>query len=73
MKEDMKNFETALSELEALVRKLESDVAIDEATKAFAEGIRLSKICMEELKAEKGKISLLIDELNNLTEEITID
>ena len=52
MKEDMKNFETALSELEALVRKLESDVAIDEATKAFAEGIRLSKIWMEELKAE---------------------
>ena len=39
MKEDMKNFETALSELEALVRKLESDVAIDEATKAFAEGL----------------------------------
>ena len=73
MKEDMKNFETALGELESLVKKLESDVAIDEATKAFTEGIRLSKICMEELKAEKGKISLLIDELNNLTEEITID
>jgi exodeoxyribonuclease VII small subunit len=73
MKEEMKNFETALSELESLVRKLESDIAIDEATKAFAEGIRLSIICMEELKAEKGKISLLIDELNNLTEEITID
>ncbi len=73
MKEDMKNFETALQELEGLVRKLESDIAIDEATKAFAEGIRLSKVCMEELKAEKGKIALLIDELNNLTEEITID
>ena len=28
---------------------------------------------LEELKAEKGKISLLVDELNNLTEEITID
>ena len=73
MKEDMKNFETALGQLEALVKQLESDIAIDEATKAFAEGIRLSKVCMEELKAEKGKISLLIDELNNLTEEITID
>jgi exodeoxyribonuclease VII small subunit len=73
MDKEMKKFEDALSELEAIVKKLESDLPIDEATKAFEQGIKLSKTCMDELKAEKGKISLLVDDLNKLTEEITID
>ncbi len=73
MKEDMKKFEEALANLEALVKKLENDLPIDEATKAFEEGIKLSKTCMEQLKEEKGKIALLVDDLNKLTEEITIE
>ena len=73
MADEMKKFEEALAELEALVKKLESDLPIDEATKAFEKGIKLSKACMDELKAEKGKISLLVDDLNKLTEEIIIE
>ena len=69
----MKKFEEALSELETIVRKLEGDLPIDEATKAFERGIQLSKTCMDELKEEKGKISLLVDYLNKLTEEFIID
>lgn len=69
----MKKFEEALSELETIVRKLEGDLPIDEATKAFERGIQLSKTCMDELKEEKGKISLLVDDLNKLTEEFIID
>lgn len=69
----MKKFEEALSELETIVRKLEGDLPIDEATKAFERGIQLSKTCMDELKEEKGKISLLVDDLNKLTEEFVID
>lgn len=69
----MKKFEEALGELETIVRKLESDLPIDEATKAFERGIQLSKTCMDELKEEKGKISLLVDDLNKLTEEFIID
>lgn len=69
----MKKFEEALGELETIVRKLEGDLPIDEATKAFERGIQLSKICMDELKEEKGKISLLVDDLNKLTEEFIID
>ncbi len=71
--EEIKKFEEALAQLELLVKKLENDVPIDEATKAFEEGIRLSKTCMDELKEEKGKIALLVDDLNKLTEEITIE
>ncbi|MBR2919668.1 MAG: exodeoxyribonuclease VII small subunit [Clostridia bacterium] len=70
---EMKKFEEALGELETIVRKLEGDLPIDEATKAFERGIQLSKICMDELKEEKGKISLLVDDLNKLTEEFIID
>lgn len=69
----MKKFEEALSELETIVRKLEGDLPIDEATKAFERGIQLSKTCMDELKEEKGKISLLVDDLNKLIEEFIID
>ena len=70
---EMKKFEEALGELETIVRKLEGDLPIDEATKVFERGIQLSKTCMDELKEEKGKISLLVDDLNKLTEEFIID
>lgn len=70
---EMKKFEEALSELEGIVRKLESDMPLDEAVKAFERGIELSKTCIETLKAEKGKLSLLVDDINNLTEQFNLD
>ncbi len=73
MNEEMKKFEEALAELELLVKRLENDVPVDEATKAFEEGIKLSKICMDDLNGEKGKLELLMDDLNKITEEFKID
>ena len=70
---EIKKFEEALSELESIVKKLEGDIPLDEAMNAFAKGIELSKICMENLKAEKGKLALLVDDINNLTEEMKLD
>lgn len=70
---EMKKFETALGELEDIVRKLEGDMPLDQAVKAFERGIELSKTCIETLKAEKGKLSLLIDDINNLTEQFDLD
>ncbi|MCQ2603209.1 MAG: exodeoxyribonuclease VII small subunit [Clostridia bacterium] len=72
MKEEMKKFEEALQELEGLVAKLEKDIPLDEATKAFEDGIKLSKICLDDLNAEKGKLEELVDDLNNITEKIEI-
>ncbi len=71
--QEMKKFEQALAELEALVKKLENDVPLDEATKAFEEGIDLSKTCLTGLSKEKGKLAQLVDDLNNLTNEFKID
>ena len=69
----IKKFAEALSELEGIVKKLEGDIPLDEAMNAFEKGIELSKICMENLKAEKGKLALLVDDINNLTEEMKLD
>lgn len=70
---EMKKFEEALNELEAIVKQLEGDMPLDEAVKAFERGIELSRICTEALKTEKGKLSLLVDDINNLTEEFNLD
>lgn len=70
---EIKKFEEALAELEAIVKKLEGDISLDEAVKAFEKGIELSKICIADLKAEKGRLSLLVDDINNLTEDLKLD
>ncbi len=70
---EIKKFEEALKELESIVKKLEGDMPLDEAIKAFEKGIELSKICIEDLKAEKGKLALLVDDIKNVTEELNLD
>ncbi len=70
---EIKKFEEALKELESIVKKLEGDLPLDEAIKAFEKGIELSKICIEDLKAEKGKLALLVDDIKNVTEELKLD
>lgn len=70
---EIKKFEEALQELEEIVRQLEGDMPLDQAVKAFEKGIELSKICISDLKAEKGKLTLLVDDINNLTEELKLD
>lgn len=70
---DTKKFEESLKQLEDIVRRLEGDMPLDEAVAAFEKGIELSKVCIETLKAEKGKLSLLVDDINNLIEQLKID
>lgn len=70
---EIKKFEEALKELEAVVRKLEGDVPLDEAIDDFKRGVELSKLCFESLKAEKGKLQLLVDDINKLTEDFKLD
>lgn len=70
---EIKKFEESIQELENIVKKLEVDTPLEESVKYFERGIELSKICLETLKAEKGKLSLLIDDLNNLTEQFDVE
>ena len=55
------------------MQKLESDLPLDQAIAAFEKGIALTKVCLEELKAEKGKLALLTDDLNKITEEFDLE
>ena len=70
---EIKKFEDALGELEAIVKQLEGDIPLDEAFKAFHQRIQFSNLCIADLKAEKGKLALLVDDINNLTEELKLD
>ncbi len=54
------SFEEAMSELEAVVRRLENgQVKLEEAVQAYERGVKLKNICTEKLQNAKSKIDLL--------------
>ena len=54
-------FEEALQKLEALVAKMEEgDLPLEEALKAFEEGVRLAKFCTGKLDEAERKVEKLI-------------
>ena len=53
-------FETALSELETVIAKLEdSNTPLDEALKLYEKGISLVRVCNERLESAEQKIKIL--------------
>ncbi|MDW3206735.1 MAG: exodeoxyribonuclease VII small subunit [Alphaproteobacteria bacterium] len=51
------SFEEAMSELEAIVRKLESgEIKLEESIDAYERGSRLKEHCQEKLKNAKARI-----------------
>lgn len=63
------DFESALSDLEAVVEQLESgDLPLEESLKAFEKGIALTRHCQSALKAAELKVKELTenDELVDL-------
>ena len=57
-------FETALSELEHVIAKLESqDTSLDDAMKLYEKGMSLVRVCTERLESAEQKIKLL--QMNN--------
>jgi len=64
-KKKEKTFNEAISELEAIVEKMESqDVQLEEAIKEFQEGMELSKICSDKLKNFEKQIYTLTQDEN---------
>ncbi len=60
LEEEIK-FEDALEQLEEIVEKLETgDLPLEEALKAFEEGIKLSRFCSEQLNEAELRIEKLI-------------
>lgn len=64
-------FETALSELEKIIDKLESsETPLDEALKLYEKGISLVRVCSNRLDSAEQKIKLLRHSKEGITEEI---
>jgi exodeoxyribonuclease VII small subunit len=54
-------FEEALQKLEAIVSKMEEgDLPLEEALKAFEEGVKLAKFCTGKLDEAERKVEKLI-------------
>ena len=55
------DFEQSLSELEALVQKLEQgDVPLEEALKTFERGVALTRQCQTALRTAQQKVEVLL-------------
>ncbi len=53
-------FEEALSQLEALVARLEAgNLPLEEALRAFEEGVRLTRLCSARLEDAERRVHLL--------------
>lgn len=70
MEEENISFESAMEELELIAKSLEKgDLNLDESVKQFEKGIKLSKKCNEILESAEKRISILIQDGENLKEE----
>lgn len=62
-----KTFESALVELEAIVKELESgSVDLDNAIKKYSEAMELAKFCSEKLKDATDKVNKILMENGEL-------
>jgi len=56
----IKDFEAAIAELEAIVKKLEEgDLALEQSLSLYERGVQLSRFCHERLEAAEKRIELL--------------
>ncbi|MEE4365577.1 MAG: exodeoxyribonuclease VII small subunit [Desulfotignum sp.] len=67
-------FETALKQLEAIVKEMESgDLTLEQAVKKYETGIEKVRYCMQILDSTEKKISQLTRDLDGSVTEIPFD
>ena len=63
-------FEDLIRRLEEITDTLEKgQISLDDSMKLFEEGMKISKKCSSKLEEAENKITILINENNNLREE----
>lgn len=63
-------FEELMEKLEDITNKLEKEtLSLDESVKLFEEGMNISKECNEKLENAEKRISILINDDENIKEE----
>lgn len=61
-KESIPDFETAMTELEELVTRIEAgNLSLEESLKEFEKGIALSRICQKALANAEQRVKILTD------------
>ncbi|MFZ0447890.1 MAG: exodeoxyribonuclease VII small subunit [Desulfatiglandaceae bacterium] len=69
-----KKFEGAMSELEEIVRALESgDMPLEEALKAFEKGMGLVKFCTGKLEEAEKKVTMLMRNNNGEMKQVPFE
>lgn len=69
-KKEELNFEELIEKLEEITNKLEKEqLSLDESVKLFEEGIELSKKCNSKLDDAEKRISILINQNDEIREE----
>lgn len=62
------DFEQALTDLEALVSKMEAgDLSLEQSLKAFEEGVKLTRECQTQLAEAEQRVQKLMEEDGRLT------
>lgn len=60
-KTEKMNFEEAMGRLEEIVKNLEKgDLPLDKAMTSFEEGVKLSKVCLDQLEKADRKVEILL-------------
>lgn len=69
-KKEERNFEELMAKLEDITNKLENEkLSLDESVKLFEEGMEISKQCNKKLEDAEKKITILINQDNEIKEE----
>lgn len=69
-KKEELNFEELMVKLEDITNKLENEkLSLDESVKLFEEGMQISKECNTKLEDAEKKITILINQNNEIKEE----
>jgi len=67
MENNNKNFEESLTELESIVKELESgNVNLDDAINKYTEAMKLAKFCSEKLDSATKQVNKILTEDNKL-------
>lgn len=62
MSDSIKDFESAIAELETIVKRLEDgDLSLDQSLALFERGVTLSRYCHDQLGAAERRIEQLTD------------
>lgn len=70
MEEKEMNFEDSIKELENIADELEKgNLSLDESVSKFEQGMKLSKKCSDFLNSAEKKITMLINDDDNIKEE----